>query len=226
MMFSTKLIAVVGGVLASIGVLLVGLGVFVWSRGAGPPPNLNTNFSQYISHTPIPKYRVVDQGIVPAELSVPAIALKLPVVGVGKTRSGSMQLPPSPMVLAWYDGGYKPGRAGNAVITGHLDTANWQDPTAAFWRLGDLRPGMIVLVTDAQGVSQEYQVVGLHVYTSGKLPMAQLFGPALVPQIDLVTCHGVWRGWTLGYSQRLVVTAQMVRNFGLPGAGIRLMPKR
>lgn len=223
-MFNRKILTILGIGVSVIGVALIGAGVFVGRQTGSGPPNLHSNFAQYVSHTPIPKYQAASQAIIPVELSAPAINLNLPMVGVGKTSSGSMQLPPSPMVLAWYDQGYKPGQDGNVVITGHLDTANWQDPTAAFWLLGDLRPGMLITLTSNQGIRQEYQVVALHVYTSGKLPVAQLFGPSTIPQINLVTCHGIWRGWTLGYSQKLVVTAQMVPNFGLPGAGVRLMP--
>ena len=76
---------------------------------------------------------------VPVGIQIPAIALTATVEAVGLTADLAMAAPDGWDAIGWYQYGYWVGEAGNAVLTGHLDT-NTGAP-AIFWNLGDLEIG-------------------------------------------------------------------------------------
>src|SRR5262245_23285150 len=81
--------------------------------------------------------------VVPKRIDIPALSLKAPLMKLGLTSAGDVELPPfdKPSTAGWYTGSAVPGDSGAAVIIGHVDT---KSAPAVFYRLRDMRPGEIV----------------------------------------------------------------------------------
>lgn len=139
----------------------------------------------------------------PTHLTIPAINLDAAIEEVGLTKRGAMAAPTDTNATGWFNLGYLPGEIGNAVITGHVDTL-WLQP-AVFANLEDLTVGDELNVTDANGNVFTFKVRQLATYNVNELPLTEIFGPAPVPQLNLITCSGKW-SWKLGtYLERTVV---------------------
>jgi hypothetical protein len=69
---------------------------------------------------------------VPATLVIPSLGVAAVVQVVGVDSQGNMATPTAPDKVAWYEPGPAPGKAGDAVVAGHLD---WTSGPAVFWNL-------------------------------------------------------------------------------------------
>ena len=153
----------------------------------------------------------------PARLQIPAIQVDAPVMGVGKTSTGTMNAPGSKAYnspywssVFWYDVGAAPGQVGNAVIAGHVNRVGG-DP-AVFWSLSKLQPGDMIKVLTKQGTVITFMVNRVVLFPAnypGQQAINAVFGPATGNHLNLITCSGVWTG--SGYDQRLVVFTTQVR---------------
>lgn len=142
---------------------------------------------------------------VPVRLEVPAIGVDAVVERVGLTSERAMDVPKDWMNVGWYENGPLPGAEGNAVIAGHLDT-NTGGP-AVFWMLNRLSPGDQVIVTYSSGDRYTFVVQELVEYdhdAEGEV-IDTVFGDSLAPNLNLVTCQGVWDYGNRTYNKRLVV---------------------
>ena len=45
-----------------------------------------------------------------------------PLIQLGLTASGALQVPPTASIAGWYTGSPRPGATGSAVIAGHIDS--------------------------------------------------------------------------------------------------------
>lgn len=143
----------------------------------------------------------------PRRLRIARIGIAAPVEPVGVEKDGSMAPPPGPFVVGWYDGGFVPGQAGNAVLDGHVD---YHDVgPAVFWRLGELKPGDPVVVEMPGGRALTFLVEHAATYPYNHAPLSEIFGPSPVPRLNLVTCTGVFDPATRNYNRRLVVYARL-----------------
>ncbi len=59
----------------------------------------------------------------PKKLDMPRLGLEAQIVEAGIDKSGAMETPDNYKDVGWFNLGVRPGEIGNAVITGHLDTA-------------------------------------------------------------------------------------------------------
>ena len=71
--------------------------------GAGRPP----------PPSPVPR---------PVFLTIPAIGVRTPLIRLGLTTSGAMQVPGTTALARWYGGSPRPGAIGSAIIGGHVDS--------------------------------------------------------------------------------------------------------
>src|SRR5205085_7591273 len=85
---------------------------------------------------------------VPGTITIPAIGVSSKLVSLGLAPDGTLQTPSDYGVAGWWSGGPAPGQVGAAVIVGHVDSTAGP---AVFFRLRDLRPGDVVVVTRADG---------------------------------------------------------------------------
>lgn len=150
----------------------------------------------------------------PVRLHIPAIDVDTEVEEVGQTTSGAMDVPKNVDNVAWYELGAFPGRAGNAVIAGHLDRIG--GAPAVFWKLDKLQLGDEVLVEDITGTTHRYQVVNVESYPYDQAPMADIFGFTLKSRLNLITCRGRWDQAQQTYANRLVVFAEFVESIPPP----------
>ncbi|MET7424405.1 class F sortase [Dactylosporangium sp. NPDC005555] len=146
----------------------------------------------------------------PVGLRIDAISVEAPVEDVDVDRDGTL-VPPSlreASKVGWYQRGPTPGETGNAVIVGHVDTAG--SGPAVFYRLGRLKPGDPVTVTRRDGSAVTFAVDSVRLYSKHEFPADLVYGPAVRPQLRLVTCGGTFDRATSTYSGNTVITATMV----------------
>jgi hypothetical protein len=160
--------------------------------------------------------RVAD--LAPARLVIPEMGLDAPILGLDPAPDGSMQAPvvPSPAdpiygSVYWWDVGAMPGQVGNAVMAGHINRPN--GAPASFGNLDVLVPGDQVEVITARGYVLTFVVTAKDapsVYTraANDPTIERIFGPAVTPNLNLLTCWGQWNGWT--YDRRLTIYTTLV----------------
>lgn len=140
----------------------------------------------------------------PIRLMIPRLGLSAAIERVGLTRSGAMAVPKSPMRVAWYKYGPRPGNSGNAVIAGHSGYRS--GVTAAFDNLPRLRKGDLVFVKDAKGVLGVFIVRKTRTFSRTARPGGVFEnGRRSGRHLNLVTCTGAWNAAAGTHAKRLVV---------------------
>lgn len=145
---------------------------------------------------------------VPKTISIPKITVNAPIESVGLDAAGNMATPVNADNAAWYNLGYKLGQKGNAVLAGHYDKSS--GAPAIFWNIPKLAAGDKIIVTDTAGKEYTYIVMTKEKYPYDKFPIEKVFGGAATSQLNLITCQGDWNAKTKNYSQRMVISAQLV----------------
>ena len=145
----------------------------------------------------------------PKTVQIPKININTAVESVGNDSQGRMDVPKNGSNTAWYSPGYKPGQVGNSVLDGHYDRVDGSP--AVFWNLSKLTVGDKILITDNNGRVQTFAVTRIAKYADADFPIQEVFGPASVPMLNLITGHGTWDQKTKNYSERLVVYSQLIK---------------
>jgi LPXTG-site transpeptidase (sortase) family protein len=146
----------------------------------------------------------------PKKIIIESLNLKIDVTFVGIDPSGYLETPKEWNVAGWYTQSARPGENGNMLVDGHYDD-NYGRP-AVFWKLKNLKPGDKVSVLDSYGRSYDYTVVDSYyvdINDPERLKVLEVSGN--VPALTLITCGGVWNVAKHTYSDRLVVSAELVR---------------
>jgi len=146
----------------------------------------------------------------PVSVEIPAIGVHSVLLHLGIKSDGTMQVPPlqrTPNVAAWYKYSVTPGQLGTSVIEGHVD--NSQGP-AVFYRLGALRPGDLVNVRLADGITAVFRVTGVRQYPKSKFPAKTVYGATRFAGLRLITCGGAYDYATSQYLSSTVVYAFLV----------------
>ncbi|WP_328564040.1 class F sortase [Streptomyces coelicoflavus] len=145
---------------------------------------------------------------VPDQVSVPAIQVDAPVMGVGLDPDGWVDAPPpeDPNLAGWFTGAVSPGEKGTAVVVGHVD--NQQGP-AVFYGLGALKKGNKVEVHRQDGKTAVFEIYGIEVFETNNFPGDRVYGSKGTPELRVITCGG---GFTKenGYEGNVVVFARLV----------------
>lgn len=143
---------------------------------------------------------------VPVRVRVARLHIDASVVPVTADRNGALGVPDDPLVTGWWNASARPGaQSGSVVIDGHVDSAT--RGLGAFFRLGDVRPGDRVVVTNASGQASTYKVVARRRYAKTALPATEIFGQAASPRLVLVTCGGTFNRDTGSYLDNVVIYA-------------------
>ena len=145
----------------------------------------------------------------PVSVSIPAIGVRSRLLRLGLGRDGTLQVPSlttSANEAAWYKHSATPGQAGTSVIEGHVDS--YHGP-AVFFRLGALKPGNLIDVTRADGITAVFRVTGVREYGKDKFPSETIFGPADYAALRLITCGGDFDPATGHYLSSVVVFASL-----------------
>ncbi len=144
----------------------------------------------------------------PVALTIPVIGVRTPLVSLGLDAAGALQVPPTPSVAGWYDGGPRPGAIGPAVIVGHIDS--YQGP-GVFFRLSQLRPGDRVYVRRADGTLAVFRVTSVRMYPKDRFPTQAVYGPTPDAELRLITCGGAFDPVTRSYLSNVIVDATQER---------------
>jgi LPXTG-site transpeptidase (sortase) family protein len=150
----------------------------------------------------------VDQAsaLVPERLRIPSLDVDAPVISVGVTGNGDMEVPKDVRDVGWYRHGPAPGEPGAAVLAGHVDSR--EQGRGVFFDLRRLDVGSHVVVTNSAGNVQRYEVVARRTYDKPRLPTDALFSRTGPPQLVLITCGGDFDNEAGSYRENVVVYAQ------------------
>jgi hypothetical protein len=171
----------------------------------------------------------------PVALVVPAIGVRTSLVRLGRTTSGTLQVPATTTVAGWYDDSPRPGELGAAVIAGHVDS---RAGPGVFFRLRQLRPRDLIFVRRADHSLAVFRVMTVRTYAKLHFPTAAVYGPVPASELRLVTCGGTFDWATGHYLSNVIVFAiavpwthlarpvgngQVHRVSSRPSGGIRLL---
>lgn len=145
----------------------------------------------------------------PTTITIPRIGVDASIMSLGTNPDGTVQVPPleRAQLAGWYEPGPSPGEIGNAVIVGHVDSAEMGP--AVFFSLGALQPGDTVTVTREDGQQATFTVESVKAYPKTEFPTEQVYGPGDRPGLRVVTCGGVFDEAVGSYPDNVVVFASM-----------------
>lgn len=143
----------------------------------------------------------------PTRLRVPSIGLDEPLIDLGLTADGTLDVPAEPGEVGWFTGGGTPGGRGPTVLAGHVDSTRGP---AVFARLTELRVGDTVEVDTEDGRTVTYQVDRVADHPKEDFPTVEVFGATATDQLRLVTCTGFWDPQAGSYVDNRVVHASPV----------------
>ncbi|KUM81178.1 class F sortase [Streptomyces curacoi] len=143
----------------------------------------------------------------PDRIRIPSIRVDAPLMGLGLTRTGSLDVPPAERrnLAGWYEAGTTPGETGTAIVAGHVDNA---DGPAVFYHLGALKKGSTIEVDRRDGGTALFSVDAVEVYDAKDFPDKKVYGAAPRPELRVITCGGGYSR-TTGYQGNVVVFAHL-----------------
>jgi LPXTG-site transpeptidase (sortase) family protein len=129
---------------------------------------------------------------IPIRVKIPAVGIDGFIELVGIRPNGDLATPTQNTWedMGWYDMGPYPGQRGSAVIDGHLDRPGGYP--AVFWRLGDIRAGDDVQVTNNGEKTLHFRVTHIEYYAPDQAPLQDIFGNPGGTYLNLITCAGDW----------------------------------
>ena len=145
----------------------------------------------------------------PVSVQIPAIGVDSTLLHLGVNADGSIQVPSlvtSANDAAWYKYSATPGQIGASVIEGHVDSNHGP---AVFYRLGALRPGDIIEVRLADGITAIFRVTGVREYLKSNFPAEAIYGATGYAALRLITCGGAFDYATGHYLSSTVVFASL-----------------
>jgi sortase (surface protein transpeptidase) len=143
---------------------------------------------------------------VPTGLVIESLGVDAPIEAYGiDTRTRQMDIPDNVRDVAWYEYGPSPGQSGSAVLAAHVDLAS-QGP-GVFFRLEELRPGDLVVVSFDDGSEETFEVRARQTYDKDELPLDVVFSRDGPPVLTLITCGGGFSASSNSYDSNVVVYA-------------------
>ncbi|HVW41140.1 MAG TPA: class F sortase [Amycolatopsis sp.] len=143
----------------------------------------------------------------PVRLEVPAIGVDVsPIVDLGLTADGALEVPQDAKTTGWYTGGPAPGETGPAVLAAHVD---YNHVPGTFTRLKDLRPGDEAIVHRADGTTAVFTVYAVDKYPKSSFPTDKVYGDTASPELRLITCGGQFDRASRNYEDNIVAYARL-----------------
>lgn len=142
----------------------------------------------------------------PASIHISRIGVKAKIMNLGLNKDDTLQVPPlnKAELAGWYSLGASPGEIGNAVVVGHVTTA---EKTAVFFRLGELRKNDTIMIKRKDGSAAMFTVDGVKAYPKKKFPTELVYGPNQKVGLRLVTCGGDFDSKAHSYVDNVIVFA-------------------
>ncbi|MBQ0983374.1 class F sortase [Streptomyces sp. F63] len=145
------------------------------------------------SPSPSPASRASRASPAPAEpvgLRIPAIGVDTPVIRLGLTADGTVQVPPATAGdrAGWYRHSPPPGQTGPSVILGHVTVGAHGD--GVFRHLARLRRGDRITVRLENGRTTAFAVGSVRTVAQAEFPTDDVYGDVRRPELRLITCGG------------------------------------
>jgi len=186
---------------------IIGLAYSVANLRQHPVLSLAPKHGQVLAEQSVPTPKTMPAAT-PVRLRIDKIDLSAPVVGINLKADGSLDTPPLPDEVGWYNGSPTPGQLGPSVIDGHVDQIGG---IAIFWRLRELAPGDIIQVDRADDSTATFRVDALQEFPQDNFPTQQVYGHINYAGIRLITCGGEFNTDTHRYSHNIVVFGSLVQ---------------
>jgi sortase (surface protein transpeptidase) len=143
----------------------------------------------------------------PPRIEIPAIGVRAHVLPLGTTATGALAVPRNWSVVGRWKGGSRPGRAGAAVLVGHVDS---QTRPAVFHRLSELRSGDLIRYVGRSGKPVRFIVVRKERASKANFPTSRVYLETQEPALRLITCGGSF-DWSRGhYRDNMIVYATRI----------------
>ncbi len=143
----------------------------------------------------------------PTAIAIPSIGVRSGLEHLGENPDHSIEVPHSFQSAGWFADSVTPGQNGPMVILGHVDS---HSGPGIFFRLGDLRPGDLVVVPRADGRQVSYRITGVREYAKDDFPTLTVYANTPVPTIRLITCGGQFDQATGHYKSNVIAYGQAV----------------
>jgi len=140
-------------------------------------------------------------------LVIPTIGVDAPIEPVGLDAQNAMASPRSLDTVGWFSRGSTPGEPGDAVIDGHYGLPL---TPGVFRNLDKLRPGDTLQVIWPDGRRLQFRIVTASLLAANSAPPPDVFSRSGPARLSLVTCAGQWEQSQRTYSERLIVTAELM----------------
>lgn len=142
----------------------------------------------------------------PVGVSIPSIGVEVAtVVDVALDDRGAVEIPDDVQEVGWYRRGPRPGEAGNAFMTSHVDSRT--QGRGVLFDLRRVEPGDPIIVDHEDGSSSHWEVVRRERITKGSYPMEQVFRFDGEPGLVIDTCGGEFNPQTGSYESIDIVYA-------------------
>ncbi|WP_406442029.1 class F sortase [Streptomyces sp. NBC_01613] len=190
---------------AVLAALLVGCGASGTTTGS---PVHTSTASTPSSSAPPPAKSVSAVGrSTPVGLRIPAIGVDTPVMKLGLSADGSVQVPPIQAHdrAGWYEHSPTPGQTGPSVILGHVTVGAYGD--GVFRHLGDLHRGEKIVARLENGTAAVFAVTKVETVAKADFPSDEVYGNVDRPELRLITCGGERTGD--GYRDNVIVFAAL-----------------
>jgi sortase (surface protein transpeptidase) len=181
------------------------------AAGPTPPPPVKEKPARTkpVSNKPrvrLPRSKFAD-GPTIAQVVVPSIGVKAPLIRIGIDRDRTLQVPADVRKTGWWRGGAIPGKKGSAVIVGHVDS---RSGPGVFKKLGEVSDGDRVTVVMKSGARVNFAVTGMRRVPKNKFPTDAVYEDTPKPTIRLITCTGEFNNASGHYRDNLIVFGKKV----------------
>lgn len=151
----------------------------------------------------------------PESIKIAALGIDQKVTELG-VIGNDLQVPDAYSDIGWWrDGPVPGGKAGAAVMVGHVDS-----PTgpAVFYQLSGLKRGHEIVVRLEDGSRTIFVVRKVVAYERTKFPSTQVYRSQGKPALHLLTCGGSFDTGANQYNSNVVVSADLVQRIPAPKA--------
>lgn len=203
--------------LAVTGAVLLALGLPThWSaapglpeRAVGPPATTtSTQGPKSSAEAPrTPTTGPLMDSAAPVEITIPVLRVSSPLVDLGLTDDGALEVPGNGDDAGWYTGAPTPGALGPAIIAGHVD---WNGEPGVFHRLGTLQPGDRVQVRREDDSIATFAVTSVRQHPKNGFPTDEVYGAIDHAGLRLITCGGEFDESRNTYTDNIVAYAKLV----------------
>jgi sortase (surface protein transpeptidase) len=192
---------ILGGVLLVVGVVLVSFGFSGSSHPLAAPKPSPAAVKAAAKPTPVSDALSTTRSL-PMTLRIPALGMSVPLLSLGLNADGTVQVPTVTTQPGWFRLGVTPGQIGSAVILGHVDSYRG---VGIFFELRTLAAGDQVDVGLTDGVTAQFTVDSVAMYSKLSFPAQRVYGSHGSSALHLVTCGGVFDHQTGSYLSNIVV---------------------